>query len=140
LLLSLKRDAALRRLAAEGVNRPCWLSVVPNNAAERTLMKTAMFLFAAALTAAWAAPASAAQESLPGTATPVLTQDFSAAKKIRRYHRPYYYGYYGAPYAYGYYGYGGADPTASRYSNLRRMQALGRCVYDLGYGRYKLCN
>lgn len=71
-----------------------------------------------------------------------MTQDLSAAKKKRRHHRVYREGYYAEPepYVYGYYGYGGSDPTAAPNSNLRRQQSLGRCVYDLGYGRYKLCN
>jgi hypothetical protein len=107
-------------------------------------MKSILPLLAAgAFAVVCAAPAGAAEQAAPG-ATSTVTQ-LSAKKKYRRYYGNYYRGYYApAPYVpYGYYGYGlgyGGEPTASPYSNLRRQQRLGRCVFDLGYGRYQLCN
>jgi hypothetical protein len=108
-------------------------------------MKTVLSLSAAVVLAAvWAMPAGAAQKSAAGATSATITQDLSARKRhrhYRRYHRGYYvmqpYSYRG--HGYGYYGYA-ADPTAAPYSNLQRMRALGRCVIDLGYGRYRLCS
>jgi hypothetical protein len=106
-------------------------------------MKTIVSLVAAAaVLAAWTAPASAAPSSAPGATSAAVTQDLSAAKKKRRhYRRTYDEGYYVEPAPYPRAGnYGGADPTAAPNSNLRFQQSLGRCVIDLGYGRYKSCN
>ena len=36
----------------------------------------------------------------------------------------------------GYYG----DPSIGYYPSLRRYQSAGRCIIDLGYGRYQFCN
>lgn len=101
-------------------------------------MKTALSILAgAALALAVAGPASAAPVSGPQTAQPAQageSQDMSAARKHRRHHvRVHPRGYYGwNSYA--------SDPVHGRYPSMRRMQHLGRCVIDYGYGRYVLCN
>ncbi len=97
---------------------------------------TISLLAAGAVMAAFAIPAGAAP-SAAGATTPVV-QDFSAAKKKHRYYRTYREGYYAEPGPYGYYG--GSDPTARSNSYLNTQRAVGRCVIDLGYGRFSYCN
>jgi len=83
------------------------------------------------------APARAGEMPHPQASN--ATIDLAAAKKHRKRH--YYDGYYseGPAETYGYSG-RVSDPSIGYYPTLRQYQAMGRCVIDLGYGRYKLCN
>ena len=112
-------------------------------------MKTAIALFALTLGASIPLQGAIASDA---DRTPSLTnvsqdQDMSAAKKKRHrvyvypradygYYRPHY-GYYNA-YAYPR-AFAPGDPSWQS-PELRRLHALNRCVFDLGYGRWENCN
>jgi hypothetical protein len=77
------------------------------------------------------------------TATPAL-----AKSKKKKYRAPAYYGETYAPAPLGYWGGYGApvqgwgrsgDPSLGHPSAAALSRASGRCVEDLGYGRYKYC-
>ena len=89
--------------------------------------------------------ALAAVAVLALAATPALAK----SKKHYRYHQgPYAYhqGYYAQPYVGGPY-YPGApfvsrnvsDPSFGNRAGINYARATGRCVVDLGYGRYEYC-
>ena len=113
-------------------------------------MKTAIALFALALGASIPLQgANASDEDRTASLINVSQdQDISAAKKRKR-HQVYVYpradyGYYRP--AYGYYdayayprAFAPGDPSWQS-PELRRLRALNRCVFDLGYGRWENCN
>lgn len=68
--------------------------------------------------------------------TPSQSEDFSAKKKKRVYVYGPSYGYYYHP---GYRSFAAADPSWQS-PELRRLRALNRCAFDLGYGRWENCN
>jgi hypothetical protein len=87
--------------------------------------------------------AAAMAVAVTATATPALAK---AKKKYRA--PPAYYGESYAPGPFGYWagigapiaGYGrGSDPSIGHPSAAALSRASGRCVEDLGYGRYKYC-
>lgn len=73
----------------------------------------------------------AAAAAIAITATPALAK----TKKKHRVH----HGYYGQSYAPGPYQAGGSDPSLGHPSAAALSRATGRCVEDLGYGRFKYC-
>ena len=84
----------------------------------------------------------AAAAAIAVTATPALAK----TKKKQRVPQGYYgetyvpFGYwagYGAPVAGG--ARGGGDPSLGHPSAAGLSRASGRCVEDLGYGRFKYC-
>jgi hypothetical protein len=84
----------------------------------------------------------AAAAAIAVTATPALAK----SKKKHRMHTAYYGEVYTGPFGYwaGYgapvYGFGpGNDPSIGHPSAAALSRASGRCVEDLGYGRYKYC-
>jgi hypothetical protein len=85
-----------------------------------------------ALTLASAALAVVALSLTPATA--------KSKKKHYRHH-----GYYSQPYAYQPYAYPGwyrgnvSDPSFSNRAGINYAYRTGRCVVDLGYGRYEYC-
>ncbi len=103
-------------------------------------MKIAIALFALALGAAIPLQAAAAAEKahVPSLGTPSQNEDFSARhrKRQRVYVSGPSYGYYHRPYDPAY---GAADPSWQS-PELRRLRALNRCAFDLGYGRWENCN
>ena len=76
-----------------------------------------------------------ASAALVASATPSM-----AHSAYKRHH--HYYGTYGtdAGPSYRYRSYGYADPSFGYYPTLRNFQRRGRCVEDLGYGNFELCN
>jgi len=79
------------------------------------------------------------------TATPALAK----SKKHHRAPQGYLQGYVQpeGPYGYGPYGYGRpwvsrnvSDPSFGNRSGINYARRTGRCVEDLGYGRYEYCN
>ena len=98
--------------------------------------------------------------TIAATATAVTLAPAAAkSKKHRAYHHHYSQvqpgfagGYYGEPYAGGYRGYGAggwygpgwnsravSDPSLGHPSAAEVSRYTGRCVEDLGYGRYEYC-
>ena len=89
--------------------------------------------------------ALAAAAAVALVATPAL------AKSKKHYYT--HHGYYAQPYAYGYYALpyaapypGGpfvsrnvSDPSFGNRAGINYARATGRCVIDLGYGRYEYC-
>jgi hypothetical protein len=79
----------------------------------------------------------AAAAALAVTATPALA-------KSKKKH-PVHHGYYAEQYAPQYAPYGGwttrnvSDPSFGNRGAINYARSLGRCVEDLGYGRYKYC-
>jgi hypothetical protein len=99
-------------------------------------MKTAIALSAIAFGAALTLQGAAASDKAHETALTAQSQatDISAhRKRYRAYVYPRHYGYYGYRGAYA------ADPSWQS-PELRRLRALNRCVFDLGYGRWENCN
>ena len=89
--------------------------------------------------------AFAAVAAVALAATPALA-------KSKKHYRAHYGHYYAQPYAYGYYAppyaapYGGpfvsrnvSDPSFGNRAGINYARATGRCVIDLGYGRYEYC-
>ena len=83
--------------------------------------------------------ALAAAAAIALAATPALAK----SKKHHRYH----HGYYAQPYAAAPYYYPGApfvsrnvsDPSFGNRAGINYARGTGRCVVDLGYGRYEYC-
>ncbi|HKS65477.1 MAG TPA: hypothetical protein VJT13_27480 [Xanthobacteraceae bacterium] len=83
--------------------------------------------------------AIAAAAAIALAATPALAK----SKKHHRYH----HGYYAQPYAAAPYYYPGApfvsrnvsDPSFGNRAGINYARGTGRCVVDLGYGRYEYC-
>ena len=102
-------------------------------------MKIAIALITIALGASIPVqPAEASEQTGSLVTSAAQAEDFSSRHRKR--HRVYVYG--GAPYGYyhpGYRAYGAADPSWQS-PELRRLRALNRCVFDLGYGRWENCN
>ena len=101
------------------------------------MTKTIMIAAAAVLGAGLLSQAPARAESFQAQFQLGAQQatDFSARRyrRDRRAYRGYYPGYrFGRAYA--------SDPSVGYYPTLRRYQRAGRCVIDLGYGRFQLCN
>ena len=79
----------------------------------------------------------AAAAAIALAATPALA-------KSKKYHRAYH-GYYAQPYALA--PYSGApfvsryvsDPSFGNRAGINYARRTGRCVVDLGYGRYEYC-
>ena len=69
-----------------------------------------------------------------------------ALAKSKKHHRYYHHGYYAQPYAAAPY-YPGApfvsrnvsDPSFGNRAGINYARSTGRCVVDLGYGRYEYC-
>jgi hypothetical protein len=100
-------------------------------------MKTAIALLAIALGAAIPMQGAAASDKAHETALTEHSQatDISAHRKRHRVHvYPGHYGYY-----HGYRAAYAADPSWQS-PELRRLRALNRCAFDLGYGRWENCN
>jgi len=77
--------------------------------------------------------ALAAAAAIALAATPALAK--SKKKKVRVHH-----GHYGQVYVPGpYWGAPGNDPSVGHPSAATLSRLSGRCVEDLGYGRYKYC-
>jgi hypothetical protein len=74
----------------------------------------------------------AAAAALVATATPALAK----SKKKYRAHHGYYAEQY-APYGWGTRGY--SDPSFGNRAGIDRARSTGRCVVDLGYGRFEYC-
>jgi hypothetical protein len=98
-------------------------------------MKTAL-AFAIALSCGIGFGPAPARAASPQPQAGPLATDLAAAKKHRKRH--HYYSERPVE-IYGSSGYV-SDPSIGYYPNLRHYQAMGRCVIDLGYGRYRLCN
>jgi hypothetical protein len=75
----------------------------------------------------------AAAAALVVTATPALAK----SKKKHRVHHGYYAEQY-APYP-GWASRNVSDPSLGYNYGLNRARSTGRCVVDLGYGRYEYC-
>jgi hypothetical protein len=75
----------------------------------------------------------AAAAALVVTATPALAK----SKKKHRVHHGYYAEQY-APYP-GWASRNVSDPSLGYNYGLNRARSTGRCVADLGYGRYEYC-
>jgi hypothetical protein len=74
----------------------------------------------------------AAAAALVATATPALAK----SKKKHRVHQ----GYYAEQYApYGWNSRRVSDPAFGNNYGLNRARSTGRCVADLGYGRFEYC-
>jgi len=67
-------------------------------------------------------------------ATPALAK----SKKKHRVHHGYHAGQYYAPYP-GWASRNVSDPSFGYNYGLNRARSTGRCVVDLGYGRYEYC-
>ena len=82
--------------------------------------------------------ALAAAAAIALAATPAL------AKSKKKHHRAYH-GYYAQPYAGAPYpgapfvGRNVSDPSFGNRAGINYARATGRCVVDLGYGRYEYC-
>jgi hypothetical protein len=108
-------------------------------------MKTTIALLAVALGASIPLQAATASENSAGISKAAQSQneDFSAAKKKKRYGTTVYrqpYGYY--PQRYSYYyppAFWPGDPSWQS-PQLQRLRAANRCVIDLGYGRWEYCD
>jgi hypothetical protein len=68
------------------------------------------------------------------TLTPALAKTKAQPRAEQSYQQPYGYG--PAPYQQ----WTGSDPSRFYNPNFLRDQQLGRCVEDLGYGRYEYCD
>ena len=71
-------------------------------------------------------------------ATPALAK----SKKHYRAHPGYHAGYYAQPYAAPHPGWTSrnvSDPSFGNQAGLNYARSTGRCVADLGYGRYEYC-
>jgi hypothetical protein len=81
--------------------------------------------------------AMTAVAALALAATPALAK----SKKHYRHHHAYHAAqpYYGTPYGGPWVSRNVSDPSMTS-PNFRRDRALGRCVEDLGYGRYEYCD
>jgi hypothetical protein len=101
------------------------------------MTKTIIFSAVALCGAAFFLPAAQAE---PARApSPVAVEQMSDVSAHRRHHRRYraYRSYHpGYVYRRAY----ASDPSIGYYPTLRRYQRMGRCVHDLGYGRFELCN
>lgn len=82
--------------------------------------------------------AIAAAAAIALAATPALAK----SKKHHRYH----HGYYAQPYAWAPYHPGApfvsrnvSDPSFGNRAGINYARSTGRCVVDLGYGRYEYC-
>jgi hypothetical protein len=104
-------------------------------------MKTVIALFAIAVGASIPIHGASAADrgQSQSLATPSQSEDFSAKKKKRVYVYGPSYGYYGGGYHPGYARAYAADPSWQS-PELRRLRALNRCAFDLGYGRWENCN
>ncbi len=82
-----------------------------------------------------AAPAFGARSHV---VSPEIASEVGYRRHYRRYPaRLYVRGYHRG---YGPYSAYAADPSFGYYPTLRNFQRQGRCVQDLGYGRFEVCD
>jgi len=84
---------------------------------------------------------------LPIAAAAIAIAASPALAKAKKHHHPhygYYQGYYAAPYGPypagpGFVSRNVSDPSFGNRAGIDYARATGRCVVDLGYGRYEYC-
>ncbi len=79
--------------------------------------------------------ALAAAAVIAVAATPALAK----SKKKHRVHTGGYYAEQYAPAPYGWNSRNVSDPSFGNRAGINRAYSTGRCVADLGYGRYEYC-